>query len=143
MTTKVHIIFSIASSIVVIFAIVWGIALVGSPASARLQRFDRQRLNDLQTIFREVQSLCRDRDIKDRLKRDLPATLDELAAIARSERINLTDPETGEPYVYRVIDKSNYELCATFSMELNSDVNVFWNHPAGRHSFTINALDPP
>jgi hypothetical protein len=30
------------------------------------------------------------------LKRSLPKTLDELATMARSERINLTDPETGQ-----------------------------------------------
>jgi hypothetical protein len=24
-----------------------------------------------------------------------------------------------------------------------SDVEVFWNHPSGRHCFTVDALDPP
>ena len=117
--------------------------LVGSPATARLRRFDQQRLNDLQTIFREVQSLCQDPDIKHELKRALPATLDELAVLARTERINLTDPETKERYLYRVKDGTTYELCATFSMERDSDVEVFWNHPSGKHCYTVDALDPP
>ena len=143
MTTRIHVLFSVASTIVVVVAVVWGIVLAGSPKKARIQRFDQQRMNDLQTIFREVQSLCHDPDIKDQLKRALPESLDELAAMARSERINLTDPETGERYVYKVKDENTYELCATFSMKRNSDVEVFWNHPSGRHCFSVNALDPP
>ena len=143
MTAKTHVVFSIAMSMVVIVAVVWGIAVAGMPGMARLQRFDHQRLEDLRTIFREVQSLCQDPDIKEELKRALPDTLDELAALARSERINLTDPETGQTYVYTVKDATTYELCATFSLERDSDVEVFWNHPAGRHCFAVDALDPP
>ena len=143
MTNKIHVLFSIAMSIVVIAAVVWGIMIAGSPQAARIKRFDQQRLEDLHTIFREIQSLCQDPDIKHELKRPLPATLDELAAQARNERINLTDPETGERYSYKVIDETTYELCATFSVQRNSDLGVFWNHPAGRHCFTVNALDPP
>ncbi|MHC5009099.1 MAG: hypothetical protein ACYTGF_17270 [Planctomycetota bacterium] len=143
MTNKVHVSFSVALSIVVLGAVVWGVTLAGTPSTARVQRFDQRRLNDLQTIFREVQSLCRDPDIKDELKRPLPATLDELAALARSERISLTDPETGERFIYTVKDGTTYELCATFSSARDSDVAVFWNHPPGRHCFTVDALDPP
>jgi hypothetical protein len=143
MMTRLHTAFSVASSLVVVVAVAWGAVLVGSPATARLQRFDQQRLGDLQTIFREVQSLCHDPDIKTELKRALPATLDELASLARSERINLTDPETGERYVYAVKDATTYELCATFSLARASDVDVFWNHTSGKHCFTVDALDPP
>ena len=143
MTTRTHAVVSVALSAVVVVALVWGVVLVGSPGAARLQRFDGQRLDDLQTIFREVQSLCRDPDLKDKLKRPLPDSLDELATLARSERINLTDPETGERYVYTVTGTTTYELCATFSLDRDSDMDVFWNHPSGRHCFSIDALDPP
>ena len=143
MTKRIHLVFSVVSSLVVVAAVVWGVTLVGSPGSARLQRFDQRRLDDLQTIFREVQSLCQDPDIKHELKRALPGTLDELASLARSERINLTDPETRQRYVYTVKDGTTYELCATFSMQRDSDVEVFWNHPSGEHCFTVDALDPP
>ena len=143
MTSRMHIIFSVISSAVVIGAIVWGVAVVGTPRTARLQRFDQQRVQDLQTIFREVQALCHDPDIKDRLKRPLPATLDELALLARTERINLTDPETSQRYEYTVTGQTTYELCATFSLQRDSDLQVFWNHPTGRYCFTVDALDPP
>ena len=136
-------VFSVVASMVVVGAVVWGAVLVGSPETARLQRFDLQRLRDLQTISREVQSLCQDPDIKDELKRVLPDSLDELAALARSQRISLTDPETGQHYVYTVKDGTTYELCATFSLERDSDVDVFWNHASGRYCFTVDALDPP
>ena len=143
MTTRIHVMFSVASSVVVVVAVVWGFVLVGSPGTTRLQRFDQQRLNDLQTIFREIQSLCRDPDIKDELKRPLPATLDQLATLARHERINLGDAETGQRYGYTVKDGTTYVLSATFSLERDSDVEVFWNHPSGEHFFTVDALDPP
>ena len=143
MTPRIHLLFSVVLSFVVVATLVWGVVVAGSPGMARLRRFDNQRLQDLQTIFREVQSLCRDPDIKNRLKRELPRTLDELAALARSERISLTDPETGERYLYTVTGESSYELCATFSLERNSDVQVFWNHPPGQHCFVVDALDPP
>ena len=58
-------------------------------------------------------------------------------------RINLIDPETGQPYGYTIRDATTYELCATFSLERNSDVEVFWNHSPGRQCFTVDALDPP
>jgi len=143
MTTRTHLVFSVVLSVVVVGAVVWGVALVGTPGAARLSRLDQRRLEDLQTVFREVQSLCRDPDIKDALKRALPQTLEELAALARSERISLTDPETRLGYEYTVKDGTTYELCATFSLERDSDVEVFWNHPSGRHCFTVDALDPP
>ena len=40
-------------------------------------------------------------------------------------------------------DETTYELCATFSLERDSDVKVFWNHASGRQCFTVDALDPP
>ena len=143
MTTRIHLVFSVASSMVVVVAVIWGVVLVGSPATARLQRFDQQRLKDLQTISREIQLLCQDPDIKNELKRPLPETLDELATVARSERINLTDPETAQRYLYTVKDGTTYELCAAFSLPRDADVEVFWNHPPGQQCFTVDALDPP
>lgn len=143
MMTRVHTVFSAASSVVVVVAVAWGFALVGSPGRSRLERFDQQRLDDLRTIFREIQWLCRDPDAENQLKRSLPRSLDELNTLARHERIHMTDPETGQRYEYTLKGETNYELCATFSRERNADMDVFWNHPSGRHCFTIDVLDPP
>ena len=143
MTGKIHAVFTFTFSIVVLVAVCWGIALVGSPGKARQQRLDQRRLEDLQTIYREIQFLCRDPNSKNKLKQPLPQSLEELALLARKEKIKITDPETGQRYEFKLINTNEYELCATFSTERDSDMNVFWNHPVGRHCFRFNVFDPP
>ncbi len=138
-----HAVFAVVASLVVVSTIAWGFVLVGSPGSRRLERVDEQRLEDLQAIAREVNNLVIEMGDKRTLKAPLPKTLAEVAQRARLERIQLHDPETGEPYGYTVKDESTIELCATFTQARDSDASVFWNHPAGAHCFTINLLDPP
>jgi hypothetical protein len=148
MSSRFHTAFALAASVVVVAAVAWGFILAGSPATRRLERFDDQRLRDLQTIAREIQSAVVDPAVanpKDKasLKAPLPKTLEEAAKTARGERINLRDPESGEPYGYTVKNDSTYELCANFARPRDEDSGVFWNHSAGAHCFTINVLDPP
>jgi hypothetical protein len=143
MSWRLHSMFAIVASVVVAIVIGWGFVLVGSPGTRRLERFDDQRLQDLQAIVREVHAMTVEAAKPPSLKGTLPKTLEDVAQRARSERIKLNDPETGEPYSYLVKDDSTFELCATFTMARNSDSSVFWNHPPGRHCFTINVLDPP
>jgi hypothetical protein len=143
MNFRTHAMFGAAASVVVAFAIVWGFVLAGSPLSRRHERLDEQRLTDLQTIADEIQSLVVIQDGKRQLKEPLPQTLEDAVKIARGARPNPRDPETGEAYRYTVRNETTFELCARFTNERDSDVRVFWNHPAGDHCFTINVLDPP
>jgi len=143
MTGRIHAAFAVAATTVVGLAVAWGFVLVGSPSTRRLERFDEQRLQDLQTIAREIQLMVEDPNEKGTLKEALPKTLEEAATRARDERVNPRDPETGEPYAYTVKSETTYELCATFARPRDWDSRVFWNHPAGAHCFTINVLDPP
>jgi hypothetical protein len=148
MSSRFHAAFALAASVVVVAAVAWGFILAGSPAGRRLERFDDQRLLDLKTIVREIQSTTVGIGVtspqdKKSVKAPLPKTLEEAARTARGERINLRDPETDEPYWYTVKNDSTYELCATFARPRDEDSSVFWNHPAGQHCFTINVLDPP
>jgi hypothetical protein len=143
MSVRTHAAFGVAASIVVTFAIVWGFVLAGSPATRRLERLDERRLQDLQTIASEIQSMVVYPDRKRELKEPLPKTLNEAVQRARGARLNPRDPETGEPYRYTVKSETTYELCARFTRRRESDFRVFWNHPAGKHCFTINVLDPP
>jgi hypothetical protein len=143
MTLRSHAAFGVAASVAVAVALAWGFYLAGSPSTRRLERFDERRLQDLQTIAREIQRMVEDQNNKGTLKEPLPKTLEEAASRARDERLNPRDPETNEPYPFRVKDATTYELCATFARSRDSDVSVFWNHPAGRHCFTIKVLDPP
>ncbi len=114
MTLRIHAAFALAASIVVAFAVAWGFFLVGSPATRRLERFDERRLQDLQTIAREIQSMVENENKKGTLKGPLPKTLEEAAQRARDQRLNSRDPETNEPYRFRIKNETTYELCATF-----------------------------
>lgn len=80
-------------------------------------------------------------------KRPLPKTLDEIAAFSRTRQydreLELADPVTAAPYVYRVLDEDRYELCATFDLDRDRNYDLFWNHPAGRHCFIVNLKSPP
>lgn len=143
MNSRFHATFTLLSTVVVLLAIGWGFRLVGSPATRRLERFDEQRVRDLQTIAREIQWMVLDRNEKGTLKEALPATLEQAAEMARGQQINLRDPETDEPYGYTVKNETTFELCARFSGERRRGREVFWNHPAGSQCFTINVLDPP
>lgn len=143
MTTRAHTAFGIAASVVVACAIGWGFFLVGSPATRRIERLDQRRLHDLQTIANEIQSMVVKAGKEKELKEPLPSTLDEAVQKARGVKLNPRDPATGEPYGYKVVNKTTFELCARFTTRRESDRRVFWNHPAGEHCFTINVLDPP
>ena len=135
-----HRIFFTVATLAVAATIAWGFVLVGSPGSRRIDRFDEQRVQDLQTIQQEIETLCVAPDKKEELKGPLPKTLEEAASRAQNRRLSLTDPETGEPYGYRVTGESNFELGATFARPRTSDYSVAWDHPAGEHWFKIDVL---
>jgi hypothetical protein len=144
MSPRVHAAFAIVASTVVACAVAWGFYLVGSPLDRREVRFDEQRLRDLQTIAREIRQMVVDsHGDKNELKAALPKTLAEAIERGRGQQMNSLDPETGEPYEYTVKSDSTFELCAQFARPRDWDSNVFWNHAAGKHCFTINVLDPP
>lgn len=143
MRIDVHSGFAVVATIAVVATVAWGFVLTGSPKTRRLQRLDEQRLGDLRRIQAEIQLLVRDPDDADVLRRPLPKSLEEAAELARQRRLNLHDPETGEPYGYALRGDTVYELSATFALPRDLDYDVFWNHPAGKHTFRIDALDPP
>lgn len=143
MTASVHRVFALVATIVVAAAVAWGFVVAGGPQLRRTERMDERRLEDLRTIHAEILGLVRDPLKKDVLKQPLPKSLQELATRARQRRIPLEDPVTGAPYEYRVTGESTYVLCATFERPRDATYDVFWNHPAGRHCFTVDAKDPP
>ena len=63
-SSRTHAGFAIVASVIVAFAVAWGFVVVGSPSMRRLERFDEQRLRDLQTIAREIQSMVVDTEQK-------------------------------------------------------------------------------
>lgn len=98
----------IASTVVILALIIAGIAIVGSPKTARLMAYDQQRRYDIENIYNQVNfgdyasgsQITSSAEIEERLKEALS---------------NYKDPQTGKEYGYRLIDNDTYEICANFN----------------------------
>jgi hypothetical protein len=135
-------------SVIILSAIIYGVVIIGSPASQKAKQLDEQRVNDLssiqgQIVYSQWQS-----------KGTVPTSLDALKDPI-SEYMVPTDPETKANYGYKMISKNSFQLCATFktvaSTTLNSvtgkptsaiyrygpdSVNENWTHEATTTCFT-------
>lgn len=125
--------FLIAAGIAVAASIVAAIAVIGAPSHQRAKRFDERRVHDLTVLHNAIER-------HGRSEQRLPNTLAELRR-PDGNAFDRTDPQTGQPYDYRVLDARRYELCATFATERTTrDASEShldeWLHPAGRHCFT-------
>ncbi len=133
-------------------AVVASLAIAGSPSRARLQRYDYQRVADLQTIDGAVVTYA---SRQYRLSGEaglptggalLPENLAALRQMPGYGELFLQDPITEQPYTYRVVDGVTYELCATFqaaSQEQAEDSPLAptWSHGVGPTCFT-RSIDP-
>jgi hypothetical protein len=91
----------------VVAAVAVGLAVVGSPEQARLEKLDRKRLSDLRRIAQGVNVYWTRYAF---LPEGLESLEDEL-----SFEIDLSDPETHVPYPYRVLGTELFQVCATFA----------------------------
>lgn len=145
--TGMHTLFGWFSFAIVAVAIVWGIWIVGSPTSGRLHQFDDRRLEDLRAIDNEIISIVRPFSeqpgvpVPTKLNKPLPPTLQEVALQAQYQKLSLNDPQTRDPYEYRVLDAAHFELCATFNFVRDRQFDIQWNHPAGHHCFRVDVLE--
>lgn len=126
---------------VVVFGILWGFYVTGSPFAARVEKIDAQRVADLQTIQWQIVNYWQS-------KQQLPATLDELTDLIGGFRAPV-DPETAMAYEYIVVAPTSFKLCATFAAKsvdgnerLSFPVDGWsWAHEAGRNCFD-REIDP-
>ncbi len=127
----------------------YGISLAGSPMHGRAEKFDEQRVNDLRAIQDEIYSEVYGQDryapqpaalVSKTLPKPLPKDLETVAANAQFQKLRLSDPETLSPYQYRT-SATSFDLCATFALARDLSSDIFWNHPAGEHCFTFDAMD--
>ena len=104
--------FAIISSMLVIFAIVYGFVVMGGPGSQRNLRLDQRRIEDLQSIQYQVINFWQQ-------KEKLPVSLDEFKNPISSYMIP-QDPEfeKGMLYEYTKISDKKFQLCATFALPL-------------------------
>ncbi len=121
--------------VVVAAAVVAGLFLIGSPAEERARRVDANRVDALRQIAGVV-------DLYMSRHGRLP---DSLVALVREPGVSLEtmDPKTGEPYGFRVLSDSTYELCATFEMpsaegsgRIGED---WWFHETGPTCYPLKA----
>jgi hypothetical protein len=149
--TKVTMWTALASSVVIVAAIVASMFVIGSPAKQRDARLDQNRVSDLQSIQSSLVDYWRD-------KETLPETLAALEDDIIGYR-NPADPESGEAYEYSMTGELSFQLCATFATESNgSDKDVYttpmmyefgytggdfdvWSHAQGRVCFD-RTIDP-
>jgi hypothetical protein len=131
-------------------AVSLGFAQAGSPMTARLRRLDEKRVENLRTVHQALQRMVTQRDNNTdtvTLIRELPKSLDEVVEYTRTKeagrKLDMEDPTTGEKYLYTTTGDKTYELSATFSLPREKKQTLFWNHPAGPHTYTFNAESPP
>lgn len=141
---------SIGVAILALVTIVAGFFIVGTPAEARLARFDAQKVNDLQNIQSQVIYYWQAKQV-------LPTKLDDLNNSLAYGRVPV-DTQTSQSYEYAATGKLSFELCADFNAEsranpagLSADVPTAlvrekipadnWQHGAGRVCFE-RTIDP-
>ena len=134
------------SALIIIGAIVWGFAVLGSPRTQQLYKYDEQKVSDLQNINSEVQNYYQ-------MKNVLPAALSDLTT-SGNYFILPADEQTGAQYEYQKTGNASYQLCATFNKDLTASSAAMqtypvqygattWNHPAGHYCFPENVMLPP
>lgn len=130
-----------AIATLVIFGIVLGFVAGGSPATERMRGLDRQRADDLRSLANCV-------SVYGANHKRLPTSMADVSASSMyycSGQQN--DPETGEPYEYRILTSDRqkglvhegaFELCAVFSLSSevadtkSSPVDKWATHIVGR-----------
>jgi len=130
----------------VIMSIVIGFVVMGSPQNQRMKRIDRERVSDLSNIQRHIVNYWQTKEI-------LPETLNDLEDEISGFR-SPVDPETEEPYKYKVVSSLVFEICATFDLASEEDdidpykseyfINgtpQIWEHEAGETCFE-KTIDP-
>lgn len=126
---------------IALVAIGIGLYMSGSPTKARAQKYDQQRVNDLQQITYALDQYWTRTS-------NLPQRLEELVASPEPYYLSsIRDPRTHTPYEFRAVTGSgNYELCATFETDSTQPSSpslarpmepLFWQHSAGRTCFPV------
>ncbi len=138
---------------IVIASIIAGFLIIGTPAEQRSQRFDEQRVGDLQSLQNQIVNYWIQ-------KQSLPSGLNALED-SISGFIVPKDPDSGASYEYTIISPLSFELCATFKTSTKefkitykgmrssyiepvyygSSFQQNWDHEAQRTCFT-RTIDP-
>ncbi|CAN7305266.1 hypothetical protein LJR219_001545 [Phenylobacterium sp. LjRoot219] len=136
MRPRASTIFLSCASLLVGAAVASGIWIVGGPGSARLRKFDDERLQSLQRLASEI-------DGHYAARQELPANLSALAAEAGDlAPAALQDPATGVAYGYQRRGPADYQLCARFSAASDAQTPIRWRHGRGQACYSFTAPQP-
>lgn len=129
---------AVASSLIVLVAVVAGLAVVGSPAKERARKRDQQRISNLQELENNIIMYWQ-------AKKALPVALNDLNDATRGITIPL-DPQTRQPYSYTIGEALTFTLCATFEHDGKGVPNYrssddIWDYTAGQTCFE-RTIDP-
>ena len=108
---------SIGVAVLAVVSIVAGFFIVGTPAEARLARFDEQKVYDLQNIQSQVVSYWQ-------AKQKLPTAITDLNNSLAYGPLPV-DVQTGEPYVYQATGALSFKLCADFNAQSRGNQNRY------------------
>jgi len=140
MKNNISRIFKISVVLFVIGIIAIGLYFVGSPQQARMKKFDKQKISDLQRLSHFIDGYYRENE-------KLPDKLEELKQ--NKPNLNITDPQTNKEYQYEKIENGKYKLCAEFNNS-QTDVKRYyptprggekWNYQQGESCFELKARD--
>ncbi len=98
-----------STGLLVVFTVVAGFFIVGTPQQAHRMRLDEQRVSDLMSIQSQVTYFYQQ-------KRILPASLSQLQDPLLGFAVP-ADPTTGAAYEYAKTGDLAFQLCATFQEE--------------------------
>jgi len=132
-----HVMAGLGFAVVVLAVILIALSLLDSPAQERLRRLDERRVDDLRELSYELDFYWTREGI-------LPTSLEDLSS-EPGVFVDLLDPETGQPYEYRVLSSNTYELCAVFALDTAVEQRRFykdvWSHGSDRQCFQLEAQD--
>jgi len=143
LTRESRITWRIIAGIIVIGSIIWGFAVLGSPRTQRLVKYDEQKVSDLQNINSQIINFYSNKGF-------IPKSMEEIASNDSYYISRTVDPETQKPYEYNKNTDITYSLCAEFNRASEDKNNNApyryglygdWTHPAGHYCFSRN-VDP-
>ncbi|MBN2197733.1 hypothetical protein JW698_00835 [Candidatus Wolfebacteria bacterium] len=133
--------------VAVLAIVVVGFFVSGSPFKQRALRFDRQRIENLQTIQSQIVNFWQQ---KEKLPDSLSELTDNISGFSAPK-----DPETGMVYDYEKKSDLSFNLCAKFNYSSDEEYlagrkptyyllgygEENWEHPVGEYCFLRN-IDP-
>lgn len=116
---------------ITVAAIVVGFMASGSPWSARRVRLDAERIRDLKQLQQRIVEHWQ-------RTRALPTSIDALRDDIQ-DYAPARDPETEQPYEYRALGDLQFELCAIFRTDSETQPKSKTTRPAGRYNTAYDA----